>query len=231
MARNFGGRGMRREQADRRRSGAGSSRRAIAASIAAGPAGEQPDRIGVAEVDHLVGPAPGHPSAAVPSCSNRRMRMVGSPSGVEALRSRRPGTLPGSSGRRALPGRCSPGGRDPSTSPTGGRTTTRRSVSAFASATGRRVRSTGLRTSAARHPSYSTIQLGIVSTWHARTPRWNDRTARRAALPDFGHPVTRGALPPSAILCWLVLAQRTIFDRRQRRSVPRGEASPSTVSS
>jgi hypothetical protein len=49
-----------------------------------------------------------------------------------------------------------------------------------------------------------------------------------AASSLLGHPVP-ATLSAFAILCWLVLARRTILDRR-RRSDDRGEASPSVDS-
>jgi hypothetical protein len=47
-----------------------------------------------------------------------------------------------------------------------------------------------------------------------------------AASSLLGHPVP-ATLSAVAILCWLVLARRTILDRRRRRSDDKGEASPS----
>ena len=48
-----------------------------------------------------------------------------------------------------------------------------------------------------------------------------------AASSLLGHPVP-AMLSGVAILCWLVLARRTVLDRRRQRSEDRGEASPST---
>jgi ribose/xylose/arabinose/galactoside ABC-type transport system permease subunit len=48
-----------------------------------------------------------------------------------------------------------------------------------------------------------------------------------AASSLLGHPVP-AMLSAVAILCWLVLARRTILDRHRRRSGDKGEASPST---
>jgi hypothetical protein len=50
-----------------------------------------------------------------------------------------------------------------------------------------------------------------------------------AASSLLGHPVP-AMLSASAILCWLVLARRTILDRHQHRSADKGEASPSNSS-
>jgi hypothetical protein len=50
-----------------------------------------------------------------------------------------------------------------------------------------------------------------------------------AASSLLGHPVP-AMFSAVAILCWLVLARRTILDRRRRRSEDKGEASPSTGS-
>jgi hypothetical protein len=50
-----------------------------------------------------------------------------------------------------------------------------------------------------------------------------------AASSLLGHPVP-AMLSAVAILCWLVLARRTILDRRRNRSGDKGEASPSTDS-
>jgi len=50
-----------------------------------------------------------------------------------------------------------------------------------------------------------------------------------AASSLLGHPVP-ATLSAVAILCWLVLARRTILDRRRNRSKVKGEASPSTGS-
>jgi len=47
-----------------------------------------------------------------------------------------------------------------------------------------------------------------------------------AASSLLGHPVP-AILSAIAILCWLVLARRTILDRRRRRSDDKGGASPS----
>ena len=46
-----------------------------------------------------------------------------------------------------------------------------------------------------------------------------------AASSLLGHPVP-AMLSAVAILCWLVLARRTILDRRRRRSAAKGEARP-----
>ena len=50
-----------------------------------------------------------------------------------------------------------------------------------------------------------------------------------AASSLLGHPVP-ATLSAVAIVCWLVLARRTIVDRRRNRSEDKGEASPSTDS-
>ena len=50
-----------------------------------------------------------------------------------------------------------------------------------------------------------------------------------AASSLLGHPVP-AMLSAFAILCWLVLARRTILDLRRNRSEGKGEASPSTDS-
>jgi hypothetical protein len=47
-----------------------------------------------------------------------------------------------------------------------------------------------------------------------------------AASSLLGHPVP-ATLSAVAILCWLVLARRTILDRRRRWSDEKGQASPS----
>ena len=50
-----------------------------------------------------------------------------------------------------------------------------------------------------------------------------------AASSLLDHPVP-AVFSAVAILCWLVLARRTILDRRPRQPEDRGEASPSTDS-
>jgi hypothetical protein len=51
-----------------------------------------------------------------------------------------------------------------------------------------------------------------------------------AASSLLDHPIPAG-LSTVAILCWIVLARRTILDRRHRRqSDDRGEANPSSAS-
>jgi hypothetical protein len=50
-----------------------------------------------------------------------------------------------------------------------------------------------------------------------------------AASSLLGHPVP-AMLSAVAILCWLVLARRTMLDLRRRRAEAKGEASPSTDS-
>jgi hypothetical protein len=50
-----------------------------------------------------------------------------------------------------------------------------------------------------------------------------------AASSLLGHPLP-AILSAVAILCWLVLARRTILDRRRRRAEDKGEAIPSTDS-
>ena len=50
-----------------------------------------------------------------------------------------------------------------------------------------------------------------------------------AASSLLGHPIP-AVLSAFAIVCWLVLARRTILDRRPRRSEDKNEASPSTDS-
>jgi len=50
-----------------------------------------------------------------------------------------------------------------------------------------------------------------------------------AASSLLRHPLP-AMLSAVAILCWLVLARRTILDRRRRRAEDKGEASPSTDS-
>ncbi|HVA08183.1 MAG TPA: hypothetical protein VNG12_15710 [Acidimicrobiales bacterium] len=50
-----------------------------------------------------------------------------------------------------------------------------------------------------------------------------------AASSLLDHPIP-AMFSAFAILCWLVLARRTILDRRRRQPENRGEASPSTDS-